>query len=110
MSLEEKGDRYVEARRKLRTSSHEEAMRRLWEMGREALTVLSLMGVSELRYETDLLPGVESCEVVATRGRVEFELSGVDWGHEPGTAGRETHRTLSYALDEAWLLGRSTVL
>jgi hypothetical protein len=95
-------DRYAQARAKLRSASRETAMGRLWEMAREGMSVRAVMGVRELTYQTDLLPGVTLATLTADRTGVTLDLEGVEWQD----IGEEAHpASLTYRLDEAWLLG-----
>ena len=101
-------DKYASDRATLRSSTKQEAMRRLWDMAREALAVRANMGVRELRYKTDLIPGVDDCRVCATEFKVVITLIGVDWGHDKGGQQGQAYDRLRYVVDEAWLLGVAT--
>jgi hypothetical protein len=100
-------DNYAIQRAKLRASTKQTAMARLWEMAREALATRSRMGVKTLTYESDLVPGIRRVTIQAELHRVVIACEGVDFGKEPGGE-RDAVENVRYVLDEAWLLGVAT--
>lgn len=99
-------DNYAAQRVKVRSDQQSVALKRAWEMAREALQMRSQMGVKNLSYSTDLLPGVGQCQIAAWPDRVEVTLSGIEWVPGSGDV-HDSPRTdpMRYVIDEAWLLG-----
>lgn len=113
MDPQERADQYAVAKAKLRSTTKQAAMARMWEMAREALATRANLGVKELTYSTDLVPGTSLVTVVATERTVELTCVYVPsaW-HGQGEGAEEPRgtgdRQRTYVLDEAWLLGVAT--
>ncbi len=105
MDPQQRADKYQEDRAKLRASTKAEAMSRLWAMAREALATRANLGVKELVYTSDLVPGVKIVKVTATEQTVVLELGGIRFGKDVGAREDDVRMAETYVLDEAWLLG-----
>jgi hypothetical protein len=104
MDPQERADKYASDKALLRSSTKAEAMRRLWQMAREALATRANLGVKELTYTSDLVPGIDEVAVVATETQVVLRLEGITWGQGKGESG-PPRSCQEFVLDEAWLLG-----
>jgi hypothetical protein len=78
-------DKYADQRATLRAGEQGIALRRVWEMAREALATRANLGVKILSYDSDLVPGVENTRIVAHPTHVEITLG--------ASAGRPAPRT-----------------